>query len=568
MGRRFLTVKKVHRVEHRALSGGGEPSWTMSCLKSVARILAFLMVSNLIPPALADASLDYLSAPAPGKAGSATIGAAPAAKASNKSTPDWQEDVEEGDRLLSSKELARAQVCYERAYEKLARTKPCRDADQFAMVIQKLADVLYSQDKVDEDETIPLYKKALKVLENAYGKESSKLVATLLSLGAVYEGEGDYRKAEKRYRRADRIAAAARPGQNTLIYAGTQHRMARAHSKMARFRDAESEYFASLKAIMSQEKLPSSAFLEEVTNDYINLLRQYEGYAKTLNSSFQSELLKDRIDDLPRKRGVPQSNWHSAVSARLADQAASRVLNEGGDHPKIAPPAVAPPCANRSAPGRQDAQIDTNKRFSDFAALESSGQQRISFYQRMIAADIDALGREHPSVARDLTGLASIYILQGNYDVAKPLLARSVEIYQKVYQGDSAPAKQARRLLAVIAEEQNPATISLDSGYLEHLPRIPVEAQKLEIAYELNDLAFMLCCQGKIERSLEVYYWALASTAAASGATSLLSAACMSDFGRLLRLSGKNQQAEQFEGNARAIVRRNFLTIHKNTWKY
>lgn len=480
----------------------------------------------------------------------------------------WNQDVLEGDRLLALKELAKAQKCYERAYEQLKKL-PTRSDDDFVFVIEKLADSLYRQDIIDD--TIPLHKKALKVLEKAYGKESSKLIPILVSLGTIYEGEGDFSKAEKRYMRADRIASS-KLGPNSLVYADTQHRLGRTHSKMTRFRDADREYYASLQITMRQERLSSSDFLEEVTNDYINFLRQYEGSAKNLSSSFQSELLKDRIDSLPRKRGVPQSNWNSAVSARLADQAANKVLSPnvsdsqaGNQKPEAAQSSASTP--TRIAVANQDSEIYTDKKFSDFAALEKANQQRISFYERMIAADIDALGREHPSVARDLTGLASIYISQRNYDNAKPLLARSVEIYEKIYQGDSAPAKQARRLLAVIAEEQNPSTIALDATYIEHLPRIPLEAQKLEIAYELNDLAFMLYCQGKIARSLTVYYWALASTANSSGPASLLSAACMNDIGKLLRMTGKNQEAEQFEGNARAILRRDLLTIRENTWK-
>ncbi len=70
------------------------------------------------------------------------------------------------------------------------------------------------------------------------------------------------------------------------------------------------------------------------------------------------------------------------------------------------------------------------------------------FYQRTIAADIDALGPNHPSVANDLTGLAQLYISQQKYSEAKPLLGRALRVYDQVYGASNILTINTRALLA------------------------------------------------------------------------------------------------------------------------
>ncbi len=55
----------------------------------------------------------------------------------------------------------------------------------------------------------------------------------------------------------------------------------------------------------------------------------------------------------------------------------------------------------------------------------------------MVETDVQSLGPEHPSVARDLSGLAAVYLVQRKYDDAKPLLMRAMAIYRKVYTPDA-----------------------------------------------------------------------------------------------------------------------------------
>lgn len=464
-------------------------------------------------------------------------------------TAGWKANLAEGERLLKTKEYARAELCFRKACDEVKRAVP-RSADDEALCMLSLARVLYKQDLIVE--TVPLYKKIIRTLGKAHGKRTVKVVVPLVEMADILEYEGDYKKAAKNYTRAIDITAET-SGTQSLAYADYQHRLGRTRVKQGLLKDGEELYLIALDVAMKQPKLPSSDFLDECLSDYITLLFKTDDRAKSLQSHLQNELLKDRVG-LTRKRGIPPSNFSTAVSVQLADKAGAEAATRSQSLPPID--------TNAGVTGG-DQQVGTpiapDQSFSDFAALEKINQQRISFYERMIATDIDSLGPDHPSVARDLGGLASIYIQQRKYDEAKPLLERALAIYRKSYQGNAAPVRQTEFLLQLISEEQRPGSVQIDMSYATDLPKIPLQAQTLEVALRLSDVAFMLYCQGKIDTSLKVYYWAMASTAGATGETSLLAAANMADMSRLLRLRGRASEAEKLESNAQAIVRRDLL---------
>ncbi len=474
----------------------------------------------------------------------------------------WKAELAEGERLLITKEYAKAEYCFRQACDHVQRVKPA-PPDDVVVCLESLAKVLYMQDEITE--TIPLYKKSLKILQKAYGKKSIRTVTTLAILGGIFEDEGDYKKATDYYTPAIEIVSSTGGNTNQLLLANYQHRMGRTQFKQGLLTPAETSYLSALTLVMQPTMEPSTAFVEEVLADYTSLLISTIYNAKTLHSQFQNELLKDQIGALRQKKGTPVSNFSTNVSIQMADKAAADATARGGiaskqDSINDVGIASKQDATDNTIPNNYDTvKIQPDKKYSDFAALEDINKQRVSFYERMIAADIDSLGAQHPSVARDLNGLASIYLSQRNYAEAKPLLARALEIYEKAYIGDSGPARQTKLLLALISEEQNPGTVTVDLSYVDSLPKIPIAAQKIEVALRLNDLAFMLYSQGKVATSLQVYYWALASTARSTGETSILTASSMVDLSRSLRSSGRSTEAEKLEGNARAIARRDLL---------
>ena len=472
--------------------------------------------------------------------------------------PDqWKTDLAEAGRFMELKQYDRAEELAQTALNQIK--KQPHSTDEFIHCQLLLADAIYKQDRFDE--AVPLYRKALKIAERSYGKASKKLLPILMTIGEVYEVDGNFRKSVFYYTQAIN-ACDKNDGMNSLSSVLPRQHLAHVHAleiegwanpprktplgpqQESLSKEAEGLYNDCLSILLKQERLDSADTLELVLSDYTDLELHSVLPRKALVSSFQNELLKDKVAALRQKRGTAASRFSAAVSAKLGENS----LDEANID-----------TISTAASGRISAPIQLDRKYADFAALEEINKQRVTFYERLIAADIDSLGKDHPSVARDLSGLASIYLSSKNYEQAKPLLKRALEIYQKVYKDDSAPVRQTALLLDLLNETSSKGTINIDLSFLQNLPQIPLQAQTIEVALRLNDLAFMLYCQGRIDSALTVYNWALASTVKATGDNSLLTASSMLDMSRLLRLSGKTSEAELYENNARAIARQDLL---------
>lgn len=465
---------------------------------------------------------------------------------------NWKTSLIQGEEYLNHKQLEKAEDSFRQALKEIKRS--AHTHEEMALCLESLAKTIYLEDQIYEP--IPLYKKAVKELQKAYGKNDLRLVPDLLMLGDIFENEGDYKKALKFYNQA--LAISSTNGEcHNLTCADCMYRIARVYVKQGNFKDADDMFLQVTSIAMEQKSLSSSEFLENNLIDHISLLLKTEYNASIRTSVLETELLKDKQGVFHKKGSTNETTFSTGVSASLADRIERGERPNiqhitgitGSDH--IGSQINLPRIEINPIPGKS----------SDFAALQDIQNQRIIFYERLIETDIKSLGPDHPSVARDLTWLAYIFIAQKNYDKARPLLLKARDIYTKIYQSDPGHDKlqHVDLLLALISEEQNPQATTIDTQYLKSLPSLPQDAKTLEVALRLNDLAFMLYCQNKTANSLKVYYWALASLVGACGDRNPLTACCMLDMSKLLRLSGKADEALKLEGSARAIARKELI---------
>lgn len=461
---------------------------------------------------------------------------------------EWNALLAQGESKLKTQQLDAAEDCFRRAVNSVRRSKNA-SPDDAARCMLSLANVLQTKDNTED--ALPLYKKSLRILEKAHGKESHAIVPVLLLLGGVSESEGEYRRAMKFYDRAAVISEKL-DGIDSLSSSECRYRLGRASFQAGDIALADSSYGQALAAAMHQSHLPSDALLASILADYIDLLSKIPPQRSTRLSNFQELLLKDRITAVDRTQGSYSWSWGTAVSGKV----------QTGPNDKRGVLERISPDSGETQPPASFPNITAGK-VSDFASSESLSQQRVTFYERMIATDIDSLGPNHPSVARDLYGLASVYLAANQYQEAKPYLERALEIYQRVYKSDAQPIRTMQFLLGLIDEEQRSVPDLGESGnnYLVGLPRIPVEAQKFEIAVRLNYLALLCYNNNRLEASDKIYSWALATTALACGERSMLAATCLTDYGRLLRQLGKQSEAEKLESDAHSIMRK--LTLRR-----
>jgi tetratricopeptide (TPR) repeat protein len=452
----------------------------------------------------------------------------------------WRTALAEGDRRMQTKELLAAEVCFREALRDVRRSKT-NSADDVVLCMQRLAANLQTQDQFSE--SVPLYKKSLRLLQKAHGKQSETTVPTLQTLGDIYENDSQYRLAAKYYREALAIVGAT-SGQSSLKYAVLQHLLGIATFKGGFPAQAEKLYSSALNTTMQQTRLPSTDILEDLLSDYIDLLRKtYPSDRRILASSFQAELLKDRVDSFDRSKNTDEAGWNKKVSLRMfkSDGGEEQEKNKVDDTQMTeAPPPIV-----------------MDKRMPDSVALEQINKQRQDFYERMVAIDEKTLGPQHPSVARDLTGLAYVFLSQKKYDQARIVVNRALQIYRDSYGADPLVVKRTQLLLNLIDRGQ-PAANDAEpvKDYLATVPGIPSQAQNIEIALRLNYLGLLVYSEGKIDDAAKIYAWALAATARSCGEQSMLAGTCLNDYSRVLRSAGRQPEAEQYEQAAHGIVSR------------
>jgi tetratricopeptide (TPR) repeat protein len=207
------------------------------------------------------------------------------------------------------------------------------------------------------------------------------------------------------------------------------------------------------------------------------------------------------------------------------------------------------------------APMTNNSLTPAFTVLNSSLSRQSRYNQstdnleRSIAADIDALGASHPTVANDLTNLAQIKIADGKYAEARGLLYKAIPIYEKAYGLNNALTINAVSSLAYVEGQSGNTDLAL-TLYKKALAagQAVLGPNSLEIARILNEMAHLFYSQGKLPEARTYYEWAVASTQAAVGDHDALLAACLRDYAQVLRTMGDENEASAIELRAKKIA--------------
>jgi tetratricopeptide (TPR) repeat protein len=460
----------------------------------------------------------------------------PVPAASKQAIVPWRTTLAAAEQRLTVHDLSGAEAYFRQALTAVRMQSP-RATDDIAYCMERLAAVLQMQD-IREEGSLDLYKRAVRLTEHKHGKNDPRLIPLLNAIGAIYAQDVNLPQARKYYTRSLQLAHLAH---EPLTIAEIERALGNIAFSLGDTTVAEANYTASLARLMAQPELPNAESLQQVLSDYINLYMHDTESARTIPSKFQTELLKDRLAELQKTQATPQSNFAKAVSGRLVEITEQAVPSTGTAGATTLP-TIKP---DRSMP--------------DFAALQSIDQQRVDFYERMIETDIKSLGPRHPSVARDLTGLAAVYIREKNYAKAKPLLNKALEIYSTVYGADALLSRKTAALMSLITEDEQDqlrfGSQPVVNSFVLHLQPVPPQSGKLEVALGMNYLAQMLFTYGKPEEASRVYAWALADTVLATGENSPLTAATLADYGKVLRNRGEMKLAEEMESSSRRILR-------------
>ncbi|MDR3615713.1 MAG: tetratricopeptide repeat protein [Candidatus Obscuribacterales bacterium] len=462
----------------------------------------------------------------------------------------WRQALEEGKRRLQLRELEQAQGCFEQAVKESKRDRSV-NVDDRVLCLESLANVLQLEDITQE--ALPKYKKSLHMLKKAHGDSSIELLPTLESLGQIHYLDGQYENAIKYYEQA--LAVIKENGQTgTFAYALVTRLLGQACAQTHVIGQTESWYDQSLTTTMSISQIPDDLFLEGLLSDYIDIIVKANESHRILSSALQKELLKDTIESYSRTKSVDTSQWNKSVSLNVIDPISGKTQDLRKNEPTASQFDKVLDIQQKTIPIEKVVTAASSASSKD-ATLARINKQREEFYERMIATDLDSLGPNHPSTARDLTGLAYVYISEKRLPEAKPLLERALSIYKNAYGADPLMVKRAETMLSAI---DSTSTSSLESSrdvneILASLKPVPIGVQKMEVALRLNYLALLYYSAGNLDQAAKIYAWALTATANACGDRSAITASCLYDYARLLRSQNNVETAKKYEAASAAI---------------
>lgn len=478
---------------------------------------------------------------------------------------NWSDLFADGQRALDQQSLSLAESKFRKAYSLvLKQSKNAADEEQCML---KLAATLALEDKTGEAQA--LYQKLLHLLTSRYGARSSQVAPVFMALGSLQEAEGDHSSAMKYYQQALSINES-HYGPYSPYVAGSLRRMARASKKSGRIKDAETHYQRAISILSKDPNADAASQLENVMHDYGDLLKGNDTSDRDLIKDFQEDIMNSKKPSLspPEKRiqggvqSVQTENDKVELRQTITPQTGSQSQFQIASQNQLAASRQAQTDANSAValrglidPTSDKTLAPAYKVLSDSIFKQNRFEKGESYYQRMIAIDIDALGPNHPSVANDLNGLAQLYIAQKRYKEAQPLLIRALPIYDQTYGANNLLTVNTRASLASV-ELQLGNSDKAAELYRNALAKGPAALgpNSIETARILNNLAYSKYREGNLEEARTFYEWAIASTEGAVGEKDALLAACLRDYAQVLRSLGRVQDATAAESRAARIL--------------
>lgn len=497
------------------------------------------------------------------------VGAAP----SQTNEAAWKQAYDQAEGKISEQKFGDAEQLFRKALNFLPNDKSHEEVR--SRIYLKLANTLTLNNQTADAQTY--YQKLLLIEEHHHGSDSPHIVPALLALGSIQEAEGNHSAAMQYYRRALQINER-HYGPYSPAVADNLHRIGRAGWSGGDRSSSDKHYKRSLSILLQQPGLSTSDDLLRVMSDYSDKLKGNDNSNQDLLSDFKKDILANQ--NQTQKSSATNLRPPISVTPVSAPHSVPTLSGTSSSQPALPSTPSAPLTfaeqdrVRLSAMRNQQAQMDPDITLRGYAApmsnatlspaystLNSSLNNQMRYSQsagnieRSIAADIDALGPNHPTVANDLTNLAQVKIAEGKYAEARDLLKKALPIYEKVYGQNNALTVTALSSLAFVEGQTGNSELAL-SIYKKALAagQQALGPNSLETARILNDMAHLYFAQGRLAESKTYYEWAVASTEAAVGDNDALLAACLKDYAQVLKTMGRAAEASSLESRADKII--------------
>lgn len=375
--------------------------------------------------------------------------------------------------------------------------------------LSKKCDALFEEGKYKE--AIPIAEEVLNIRSRMLGEENPDTAEALNDLGVIFEGLGEYEKAEQYYLQGLNIRQKVL-GEDGSETANSLVNLGGLYMEMGAYEKAESMLLQGttiLRHGLGEEQPDTANALNSLGELYIHM-GAYEKAEPILLLSLAA-----------RRRTLGEG--HPSTAGSLSNLA--ELYRLMGAYDKAEPLHHQSLAIFRRVLGEE--HRDTGSALNNLALMYASigaYEKAEPLYQQNLATRRRVLGENHPSTAISLNNLAELYRSMGAYDRAEPLYQQSLTI--------------SRRVLG----DEHPDTIN-----------------------SLHNLALLYKQMGAFDRAESLYLQCLLAWRRAVGENHPYTANALSSLGALYASKGEYEKAEVFTQQSLEILQRVLGDSHPAT---
>ena len=386
-----------------------------------------------------------------------------------------------------------------------------------------------------------LGERALHLDEQVHGNEHSETARTLERLGEIYETLGDYTRAQQHYERAmtiaERVWGAKHPDTAHLL-----NNLGELFQTLDQLDHAENYY---RRALAIREKVLT---LEHP--DTASSLNNVAGICEEQGHHAQAQPLYEQALQLRKRLCGPN---HPDTAESLSNVA--RFYRVIGKYAQARPLYEQAITSNEQAFGLEHPRVATClNNFAVFCTTLGHYAQAEQLLTRALSIRTQLFGLQHLSTSGSWNNLARVYMKQGRYEEARMLYEQALRVVDE--------HKLSRSHSSAISILTNLGELYLLQGDYDRAEPLLVEVhttiterQSTNAATVLNLLGTIYLAQARYERAETLLTEALTIRQEALGKTHPETAMSLKSLGDLAFARNDDVQAEQFYRQALDILR-------------
>ncbi|RUT03857.1 hypothetical protein DSM106972_047710 [Dulcicalothrix desertica PCC 7102] len=389
------------------------------------------------------------------------------------------------------------------------------------------------------------YLEALEMIQHLEGSEHYDVAATLNNLAVLYNSQGRFKEAETNYLQVISIWEKLLDDEHTYI-ASTLNNLANTYQEQGKYSEAEQTHLKSLsmrKSLFGDEHPDVGMSLSNLADIYLIQARYLEAEQNYLAVlSIQQSIFDSNHPETAKNLG----NLAVVYSYQARYQEAENLYLEASS------------IWERSVGRIHPDNVNNLQNFAKQYKMQGRYSEAEVLFLDILEIRIQLLGQQHPDIAFTKSELAEVYRMQGRYVEAEQMHLDALSMRQRIF-GEHPDVAASLNNLAVLYETTSKYS-QAESMLLQAISLITkiFGANNPQIASSLNNLAAVYNSQGKYTEAEPLYFKALQIRKSLFGEQHPDVASSLNNIAELYRLQERYIEAEQKHTEA-LFMRQRFL---------